>query len=55
MDQNLRFLQNLKRRRLRIIVLCAPRTSLLVLALIAPAVLVALSEMSTGELRIVSV
>lgn len=55
MDQNLRFQQNLRNRRLRIILLRAPRNSLPALAPVAPAVLSALAEMSVGELRILSV
>lgn len=52
-DQNLRFQQNLRGRRLRIIVLRAVRTSLPVLAPFAPAVLTALAEMEPGEVRVV--
>ena len=52
-DQNLRFQQNLAGRRLRILVLRAARTSLPVLAPLAPVVLQALREMQPGELRVV--
>ena len=52
-DQNLRYQQNLSGRRLRIIVLRAPRNSLPVLAPLAPRVLEALAEMQPGELRVV--
>ena len=54
-DQSLRFQQNLRGRRLRIVVLRAPRTSLPVLAPLAPAILRALAEMAPGEVRIVGV
>jgi len=54
-DQNLRFQQNLRGRRLRIVVLRAPRTSLPVLAPLAPRVLAALAAMEPGEVRIVGV
>lgn len=53
MDQNLRFQQNLRGRRLRIVVVRAPRNTMPVLAAVAPAVLSALAEMPAGELRIV--
>jgi predicted nuclease of predicted toxin-antitoxin system len=53
-DQNLQYQQNLRGRRLRIVVLRAPRTSLPVLAPLASTVLTALAEMTPGELRIVS-
>lgn len=53
MDQNLRFQQNLRGHRLRIIVLKAVRNTLPVLAPMAPLVLSALAEMDAGELRIV--
>jgi predicted nuclease of predicted toxin-antitoxin system len=53
-DQNLRFQQNLGGHTLRIIVLRAPRTSLPALAPLAPAILVALTEMVAAELRIVA-
>jgi predicted nuclease of predicted toxin-antitoxin system len=55
MDQNLRFQQNLRGRRLRIVVVHAPRNTLPVLAPLAPAVLAALAEMMPGELRVVGV
>jgi predicted nuclease of predicted toxin-antitoxin system len=55
MDQSLRYQQNLRGRRLRIIVLRAVSNRLTVLAPSAPAVLLALREMSLGELRIVTV
>jgi len=54
-DQNLRYQQNLRGRRLRIVVLHARRTSLPVLAPLAPAVLRALAEMAPGEVRLVGV
>ena len=54
-DQNLRYQQNLRGRRLRIVVLRARRTSLPVLAPLAPAVLTALAAMEPGEVRIVGV
>jgi predicted nuclease of predicted toxin-antitoxin system len=53
MDQNLQFQQNLRGRRLRIVVVRARRNTLTVLALIAPIVLLALTEMREGELRVV--
>lgn len=52
-DQDLRFQQNLRGRRLRIIVLRAVRTSLPALAPLAPGVLAALAEMEPGEVRVV--
>jgi hypothetical protein len=55
MDQNLRFQQNLRGRRLRIVVVHAPRNTLPVLAPLAPVVLAALAEMTPGEVRIVGV
>ena len=54
-DQNLRYQQNLRGRRLRIVVLRARRTSLPVLAPLAPTVLQALAEMEPGETRSVGV
>jgi predicted nuclease of predicted toxin-antitoxin system len=54
-DQNLRYQQNLRGRRLRIVVLRAARNSLPFLAPLAPAVLAVLAEMAPGELRIVGV
>ena len=54
-DQNLQYQQNLTGRRIRIVVLRAPRTSLPAIAPLAPLVLVALAEMSPGELRVVGV
>jgi predicted nuclease of predicted toxin-antitoxin system len=53
MDQNLRFQQNLRGRRLRILIVRAPRNTLPALAPVAPAVLAALGEMMPGELRII--
>ena len=53
MDQNLRFQQNLRGRRLRIVVVRARSNALPALAPVAPAVLAALREMAPGELRIV--
>ena len=55
MDQSLRYQQNLSGRRLRIVVLRAVSNRLAVLAPSAPAVLLALREMSPGELRVVPV
>ena len=52
-DQNLRYQQNLRGRRLRIVVLRAARNSLPFLAPLAPLVLNALAEMGPGDLRIV--
>ncbi|MHB1298198.1 MAG: hypothetical protein ACYC0B_06690 [Gemmatimonadaceae bacterium] len=52
-DQNLWYQQNLRGRKLRIVVLRAARTSLPVLAPLAPLVLGALAEMQSGELRVV--
>jgi len=52
-DQSLRYQQNLRGRRLRIVVLRAVRNSLPALAPLAPAVLQALSEMAPGDVRIV--
>ena len=54
-DQNLRYQQNLRGRRLRIVVLHARRTRLPELAPLAPAVLRALAEMQPGEIRSVGV
>ncbi len=53
MDQSLRFQQNLRGRRLRIVVVRAVRNTLPTLAPIAPLVLNALSELREGELRVV--
>lgn len=53
-DQNLRYQQNLSGRRLRIIVLRAPRNSLPALAPLAPRILHVLAAMRPGELRVVS-
>lgn len=55
MDQNLRFQQNLRGRRLRIIVIRAMRNTLPVLAPAAPAVLHTLATMQPGDLQIVGV
>ena len=55
MDQSLRFQQNLRGRRLRIVVVRAPRNTLPALASVAPAVLAALTAMGPGELRVVGV
>lgn len=52
-DQNLRYQQNLRGRRLRIIVIRAVRTSLPVLAPLAPVILAALIEIEPGELRLI--
>ena len=54
-DQNLQYQQNVSGRRIRIVVLRARRTSLPVLAPLAPLVLAALAEMPPGDLRVVSV
>ena len=53
MDQSLRFQQNLRGRRLRIVVVRAYSNTLPILAPIAPLVLDALREMGEGELRVV--
>jgi predicted nuclease of predicted toxin-antitoxin system len=55
MDQNLRFQQNLRARRLRIVAVRAWNNTLPTLAPLAPSVLAALAEMAPGELRIVGV
>lgn len=55
MDQNLRFQQNLRGRRLRIVVIRAASNKLTDLIPIAPTVLAALAEMMPGDLRIVGV
>lgn len=52
-DQNLQYQQNLSGRRIRVVVLRAQRTSLPALASLAPLVLMALAEMSPGELRVI--
>ena len=52
MDQNLRFQQNLRGRRLRIILLRAPRNSLPILAPLAATVLATLATMESGEFRV---
>jgi predicted nuclease of predicted toxin-antitoxin system len=52
-DQSLRFQQNLRGRRLRIVVIRARGNSLPFLVPLAPGVLTVLAEMSPGELRIV--
>ena len=54
-DQNLQYQQNLTGRRIRILVLRAERTSLPVLAPLAPLALAALVEMAPGAIRVVSV
>lgn len=51
MDQNLRYQQNLKRSKLRIIVLRAPSNRLTSLAPLAPLVLSSLAEMTQRQLR----
>jgi predicted nuclease of predicted toxin-antitoxin system len=51
MDQNLRYQQNLRGRRLRIVVIRARSNRLVDLTPAGPLVLEALSEMSKGELR----
>lgn len=53
MDQSLRFQQNLRGRRVRIVVVRAPNNTLPVLAPLASLVLAALVQMEPGELRIV--
>ncbi len=55
MDQNLRFQQNLRGRRLRIIIVRAPRNTLPVLAPLAPMILGALVKTAPGEVHIVGV
>ena len=52
MDQSLRFQENLRGHRLRIVLIRAPRNSLPVLAPLAPTVLATLAEIASGELRI---
>jgi predicted nuclease of predicted toxin-antitoxin system len=54
-DQNLQYQQNLRDRRIRVVVLRAQRTSLPALAPLAPLVLAALVDMPPGEFRVVSV
>jgi predicted nuclease of predicted toxin-antitoxin system len=53
MDQSLRFQQNLRGRRLRILLIRAPRNTLPVLAPLAQRVIEALSAMQPGEFRMV--
>lgn len=55
MDQSLRFQQNLRGRRLAIIIVRAPRNTLPALAPLAAMVLEALATVRPGELRIVGV
>ncbi len=54
-DQRLRYQQNLRGRRIRIVVVKAYRNTLPVLAPLAPAILDALGAMTPGELRVVGV
>jgi predicted nuclease of predicted toxin-antitoxin system len=55
MDQHLRFQQNLRGRRVRVVLIRAPRNTLPVLASLAPAVLEALGAMAPGEFRVLGV
>jgi hypothetical protein len=55
MDQNLRFQQNLRGRRIRIVLLRGPSNTLPALAPIAPALLDALASMVPGDFRVVGV
>jgi predicted nuclease of predicted toxin-antitoxin system len=55
MDQNLRFQQNLRGRRLRIVLIRAARNTVPVLAPLAPAILDALVTMAPGDFRVVGV
>ena len=52
MDQSLRFQQNLRGRRMRILLIRAPRNTLPVLAPLAPMVLDVLGNMEPGEFRV---
>ena len=52
MDQSLRFQQNLRGRRMRIVLIRAPRNTLPVLAPLAPMVLDVLGTMEPGEFRV---
>ena len=54
-DQSLQFQQNLRDRRLRVVVLRAQRTSLPALAPLAPLLLAALADMRPGEFRVVRI
>ena len=53
-DQNLQYQQNLKGRKIRIVVVAAYSNSIEVLVPLMPQVLRALTEMGEGELRVVS-
>lgn len=55
MDQNLRFQQNLRGRKLRIVLIRGPRNTLPSLAALAPTVLDALVTMAPGEFRVLGV
>jgi hypothetical protein len=55
MDQSLRFQQNLRGRRLRIVLIRAPRTTLPTLAAAAPRVLEALVTLRPGEFCVLGV
>ena len=55
MDQSLRFQQNLRGRRLRIVLIRAPRNTLPALAPLATTVLDALAAMEPGEFRVLGV
>jgi len=52
MDQSLRFQQNLQGRQLRIVLICALRNTMPILAPLAPAVLDTLITMMPGEFRV---
>jgi len=53
-DRNLQYQQNLKSRKIRIVVVAAYSNSIEVLVPLMPQVLRALTEMHEGELRVVS-
>jgi predicted nuclease of predicted toxin-antitoxin system len=55
MDQNLRFQKNLRGRRLRVVLVRAPRNTLPVLAPIASSLLDALAAMDAGDFRVVGI
>ena len=54
-DQSLQYQQNLRDRRIRVVVLRAQRTSLPALAPLAPILLAALADMRPGEFRVVRI
>ena len=55
MDQSLRFQQNLRGRRLRVVLIRASRNTLPILAPMAPTVLDALAAMQPGDFRVADV